>query len=228
MKTPEFDKFADEYESNHRKNIRVSGESPEFFAEYKIRDIRKVVGQSNTPKILDFGGGIGGSITPLRTIFPEADIVCLDVSERSLEIAKHRCGDAAKYICFDGKNLPFNDNIFDIILATCVFHHIEHNLHEFFLREFHRLLIPGGRVFVFEHNPLNPLTRRAVNTCEFDENAVLIGGESMKKKIVQAGFSDVKLRYRIFFPHALAFLRPLEHYLYNLPLGAQYYVVGVK
>jgi hypothetical protein len=32
------------------------------------------------------------------------------------------------------------------------------------------------------------------------------------------------MRYRVFFPHALAALRPLERLLAWLPLGAQYYV----
>ena len=33
---------------------------------------------------------------------------------------------------------------------------------------------PGGIVAIFEHNPFNPLTRRSVNNCVFDEDAVLL------------------------------------------------------
>ncbi|MBB5503094.1 hypothetical protein [Paraburkholderia sp. MM5384-R2] len=39
MGKAEFDSFADEYLSLHARNIAASGEAPEFFAEYKIRDI---------------------------------------------------------------------------------------------------------------------------------------------------------------------------------------------
>ncbi|WP_429292339.1 hypothetical protein [Paraburkholderia sp. CI3] len=39
MDKAEFDSFADEYLSLHARNIAASGEGPEFFAEYKIRDI---------------------------------------------------------------------------------------------------------------------------------------------------------------------------------------------
>ncbi len=30
-----------------------------------------------------------------------------------------------------------------------------------------------GRVYIFEHNPYNPVTRYLVATCEFDRDAVL-------------------------------------------------------
>src|SRR4051812_41527839 len=43
MEEAEFDRFADEYETQHRKNIAVTGESPDFFAEYKIRQLATFV-----------------------------------------------------------------------------------------------------------------------------------------------------------------------------------------
>ena len=39
----EFDKFADEYTNIHKDNIRVSGEAPSFFSEYKIKDLHSIV-----------------------------------------------------------------------------------------------------------------------------------------------------------------------------------------
>ena len=62
MNKTEFDKFADEYGSLHSQNIRVSGETPEYFAEYKILDTLRLVekyGLKRDLKILDFGSGIG-------------------------------------------------------------------------------------------------------------------------------------------------------------------------
>jgi hypothetical protein len=68
----------------------------------------------------------------------------------------------------------------------------------------------------------------AVRTCPFDDNARLISGPAMRRRLEAAGLTDVVLRYRIFFPAALAALRPLERYLGKLWLGAQYYVLGHK
>ena len=96
------------------------------------------------------------------------------------------------------------------------------------LREIHRVLRRDGDFFLFEHNPLNPLTLHAVNTCPFDENAVLIGAGAMRQRMADAGFTKTDLAYRIFFPGIVSALRPLERCLTWLPLGAQYYVHGRK
>ncbi|MEM0944235.1 MAG: class I SAM-dependent methyltransferase, partial [Pseudomonadota bacterium] len=82
---------------------------------------------------------------------------------------------------------------------------------------------PGGLFFVFEHNPWNPLTVHAVNNCPFDENAVLIPAPVMRGRVREAGWRDVALSYRVFFPGPLAALRPPERGMTWLPIGAQYY-----
>ena len=43
MDKAEFDRFADAYYDQHRENVAVTGESPEYFAEYKIRQLRQIV-----------------------------------------------------------------------------------------------------------------------------------------------------------------------------------------
>ena len=42
MDVKEFDKFAEEYLKLHSQNIRITGEDPEYFAEYMIRDLKRV------------------------------------------------------------------------------------------------------------------------------------------------------------------------------------------
>jgi hypothetical protein len=67
-----------------------------------------------------------------------------------------------------------------------------------------------------------------VNTCAFDEHAHLVLAPTMRGRVRAAGFAAADVRYRIFFPHALRRLRPLEAKLTWLPLGAQYYVCARK
>jgi len=57
---------------------------------------------------------------------------------------------------------------------------------------------------------------------------VLIHGRTMKQRLGRAGFRDAELRYRVFFPRMLKWLRPLENLLGWLPVGAQYYVLAKK
>ncbi|WP_235024622.1 class I SAM-dependent methyltransferase [Caballeronia arvi] len=230
MDKAEFDTFADEYQSLHAQNISVSGETPAFFAEYKLKDISDEMNRRGIAvrRLLDFGAGVGNSVPWARKYLPEANITCADVSERSLEIAAGRFPGEATFAPIRGAKLPFASASFDTAYAMCVFHHIVHEEHHQALVELHRVLEPGGTLVVFEHNPLNPLTVKAVNTCEFDANAKLITARKMKQACLDAGFEKVHVQYRIFFPHMLAVLRPLERYMTDIPLGAQYAVYATK
>jgi ubiquinone/menaquinone biosynthesis C-methylase UbiE len=233
MDEPEFDKFANEYYAMHAAGISMSGEGPEYFAEYKIRDIAREYEQhfpivDSPVKILDFGAGIGGSIPYVRKHFASAQLTCLDLSRRSLEIAEKRFPSLAEYVHFDGSSIPFPSEHFDIAYAMCVFHHIDHAEHISLLKELRRVIRPGGSLFIFEHNPYNPLTVRVVNNCPFDENARLIRGADMQRRLMAAGFASAKIRYRIFFPNILRALRSLEMVLTWLPFGGQYYVLSRK
>jgi SAM-dependent methyltransferase len=233
MEEAEFDKFAAEYRALHAANIRLSGEAPEYFAEYKIVDIAHELARLGTPRaeaprVLDFGAGVGYSVPFFERHLPRSRVTCLDVSKKSLEIGAARHGTQADFRHFDGAVVPFGAETFDIALASCVFHHIPRAEHVALLGELHRVLATGGLLFVFEHNPLNPLTRHAVDTCPFDENAELIRAPTMRGRVRAAGFASPEVKYRIFFPHALRALRPLEPRLSWLPVGAQYYVVAKK
>ena len=231
MDEAEFDKFAAEYRDLHAANIRLSGEDPEYFAEYKIKDIAAELSGASGKldgRVLDFGAGVGYSVPFFRRHMPAASITCLDVSKRSLAIgaAKHHAD--AEFRHFDGLTIPFAAGSFDIALASCVFHHIPHTEHVGLLREIRRVLKPGGTLFVFEHNPLNPLTRRAVSTCEFDENAVLIMAPTMRARMREAGFDAARTRYRTSSRRCCVDCGVLERHLTWLPLGAQYYVCASR
>lgn len=227
MERSEFDAFADEYEGLHSQNIRLSGEEPAYFAQQKAQMAAALVADAlPRPRILDFGTGVGNSIEPLKQQFPAAQLEGIDVSLRSLEIATSRFAELATFRHFDGATIPSADGSFGLAFAACVFHHIDGGEHEALIRELRRVLAPGGWLTIFEHNPLNPLTRHAVNTCEFDRNARLLTARTLKAVVRRAGFSHVQAKYCVFFPRALRALRPLEKRMGWLPLGAQYCVVA--
>ena len=230
MKSTEFDKFAEEYAAMHSGSIRASGEGPEYFAEYKVRDVAKHLTTHDLSwnECLDFGSGIGGSIPYFRKHLPNAHLTCIDVSQKSLDIAQSRFPTLATFRLFDGERLPFKDNTFDVVFSACVFHHIPAAEHVLLMTEIHRVLSPGGVFFVFEHNPLNPLTISVVRQCPFDENAVLINSKELARRLSKAQFQSIERKYRIFFPNALRAFRPLESALGWCPLGAQYYLAARK
>lgn len=231
MDKAEFDQFAREYQHVHQQNIRHFRESPDFFAEYKIVDAAMVARErlgGGVEEMLDFGAGVGNSVPHVHRHLPSAHLTCLDISEQSLAIAERRFPGMAAYRAFDGGALPFADASFDLVFTACVFHHISHAEHPALLAEFCRVLRPGGALVLFEHNPINPLTRKAVDTCPFDENAELVMPGDMRRRVLDAGFTRLDRRFRIFFPGFLRFLRPLERFMTWLPLGGQYYIAASR
>lgn len=224
MSQAEFDAYVDEYDAQHAQSVKLSGEDPEFFAEYKAKEAaRAMAAASLAPqRIMDFGAGRGNCIAHLQREFPNAALTALDVSARSLTHCAARAIRPLETVCYDGQTLPFEDASFDLVFTACVFHHIPAEDHIRLLAEIRRTLTPKGRFVLFEHNPWNPLTRHAVATCPFDVNAVLISAPEMRRRFRAAGFNDIDLKWTLFFPAFAAPLRPLEAGLGWLPLGAQY------
>jgi ubiquinone/menaquinone biosynthesis C-methylase UbiE len=226
----EFDQFADEYREMLRNVTGVTGEAPEYFAEYKIKELAEVVKRRKLQpsSILDFGSGTGSSIPYMRQFFPTATLTCADISQRSLDVAEERFPAMCTPLLMDSDSVPAADQSFNLLFTACVFHHIPHSEHQHWLRELLRVSRPGAVFTMFEHNPLNPLTTRAVRQCPFDENAVLIRAGEMARRFKKAGWKEPEVRYHLFFPNALSGLRRFEPAMAGIPLGAQYSVSAKK
>jgi SAM-dependent methyltransferase len=229
MSEAEFDRHAAKYREVHAANITASGEAPEYFADYKMRDFAAMARACNAPsqgRYLDFGCGVGNSVAPFREHLPNAQLVAADVSEGSLARLREVFGDAVETLLVSSDALPLPSGSLDGAFACCVFHHIPPENHVMILKDLRRVLRPGAPLMVYEHNPMNPLTVRAVNTCPLDENAILIRADEMRSRFAEAGFGGISHHYRVFFPAFLRHLRPLENQLRKVPLGAQYFVLG--
>jgi ubiquinone/menaquinone biosynthesis C-methylase UbiE len=223
---PQFDRYAHSYRDLHRDSVRLSGEEPEFFAAYKVDFVATHLASVATPlRLLDFGCGVGGSLQHMRRRFPQGQLYGVDVSEESLALAR-KAHPHAEFSLVQGSTIGLPDDSVDVAMAACVFHHIPPSERASWVSELHRVLRPGGTLFVFEHNPLNPLTRKVVNDCPFDDDAILLPRRETTTLLRNAGFEDVEADYIVFFPQALAALRPIERHLGWLPAGAQYAVHG--
>jgi SAM-dependent methyltransferase len=127
---------------------------------------------------------------------------------------------------YDGERIPFEDEVFDVAFTVCVLHHVPPTQWESLVSEMARVLKPGGLLYIFEHNPYNPLTRRAVNHCPFDEDATLLTRGRSHALMRSAGLDVADTRYVLFFPWEGSGFRAIESGLRWLPLGAQYFVSG--
>ena len=220
MSKPEFDQYARQYDRMLGEAIPESLSEDNYFAEYKIAMMAARLGNNKPARILDFGCGAGRSLPYLEQYFPDAELYGYDVSPASLETAGIRTPRAKLFS-------DWNDIAamrFDAIVAANVFHHIPLAKRREALTQCRRVLAEDGQMFLFEHNPFNPLTRWIFERCPFDVDAEMLKMKSALELCREAGFNSEQHGYTLFFPRQLAFLRGIEPWLKHLPLGAQYYV----
>jgi hypothetical protein len=79
---------------------------------------------------------------------------------------------------------------------------------------------------VFEHNPLNPLTRVSVSRCPFDEDVTLLRAGTTARLLHEAGLEPVERRFFFFLPVRDVASSRIERALRAVPLGAQYLVAA--
>ena len=217
----DFDRFAEDYDEILGKQLRFFESGPDYFAHYKAAIVKNLL-RHDPVKILEFGCGIGNNIKHLTSLFPNAAITGCDISKKCLDIATTR-NPAAAFFHFDADSLPA-ESLFDLIFIANVFHHILPDKRNTTMRILKRLIAPKGELFVFEHNPYNPITLHLVTTCPFDGDAQLLKPKEMTSLLTNEGFSIIRKHFILFFPSALSFFRPIERYLAFLPLGGQYVI----
>jgi SAM-dependent methyltransferase len=85
--------------------------------------------------LLEIGAGTGFQLSLLASKFKS--VIGIDIEDSNY--AAHR---SEKVITYDGKNIPFGENKFDIIFSSNVLEHISHL--DLIENEFKRVLKPGG------------------------------------------------------------------------------------
>jgi SAM-dependent methyltransferase len=214
-----FDAIADDYERLHAQSIAASGEDTDYFAAYKAECLLRS-GVTRDAMLLDFGCGIGNVTVKLLDHF--VNVHAFEPSRASAEKARARAPSAV--IHDDLASVP--DSTYSAAVLSCVLHHVPPLERPKVVADVLQKLTPGGRVFVFEHNPINPLTRRSVKNCAFDDDAILLWPWEVRRLLLNSGYSQVDLDYIVFFPRLLSFMRPLEPKLRWLGVGAQTMTVG--
>jgi SAM-dependent methyltransferase len=225
----DFDEYADSYREAVASSISFSGREVDYFARRKAEQLlelsRRIVGDPAELSVLDVGCGIGTTDGFLTPSFREVHGVDLAAGAVAHAAAANP---EAHYQSYSGDTLPIPSDAHDVVFAACVLHHVPVAERAAFAREIRRVTRPGGLVVVFEHNPLNPLTRLAVSRCEFDEGVELLSRRTTTGLLRACGLTAIESAYIVFFPWDRRPLPAIERRLKRLPFGAQYYVAGRK
>jgi len=230
----EFDQYANRYREiiDNDRFTKLVGGSFDYFIDLRLGIMFSALGDGSTrwrqPQLLDFGCGIGAAAARLAQRVPEALVTGIDPSPESIRAAEAAGAPRTRFVVSDSVRLPFSDGTFDLVYSNGTFHHIPHADHPAILRELHRVLKPGGDLFIFENNPFNPATVLAMHLSPLDKDAKMVLPPVLRRRVTDAGFRCGPPGYYIFFPQVLRRLRPLERGLRRLPLGGQYYVRGQR
>lgn len=228
----DFDRYNRNYDEILDESVRITGESSDYFAEYKVKVINAFFKKHETDKagsMLDIGCGIGKIERFLSSYFPHMTIKAVDTSSESIkEAEKQTKNTMVSFNVFDGKKIPFPDMYFDSAMYANVLHHILPSERSVILNETKRVLKKGGFLFVFEHNLINPLVRNFVKECEFDNDASFIYRRQMISLLKNVDFNIVAAKYIVFFPHVFKYMRKFEKILGWCPFGAQYFIAAAK
>ena len=150
-----FDDVAPTYDFlNHLLSLGIDN----YWRSRTASRARRLVEGNPEPDILDVATGTGDLAHAMSKKIPDARVTGMDLSPEMLTIAKK------KYpgIRFDkgyAENLPYDDDSFDIVSAGFGVRNFEDLPGG--LREFHRVLKPGGYALIIEPMiPRNPLMRQ--------------------------------------------------------------------
>jgi SAM-dependent methyltransferase len=223
-----FDEYAAAYEQALSAAIAPAGESREYFAEGRVAWLKRCLREAReTPKaLLDFGCGDGATTPVLLKALDATSAVGIDVSAKSLEIARKRC--ATERIRYEAIGEFHAAGQMDLAYCNGVFHHIPPAQRPEALTLVNRAVRVGGLFAFWENSPWSPATRYVMSRCAFDRDAIMLTPPEARSLLKSGGFEILRTDFRFIFPRALRALRKIEDFVYRLPLGTQYQILCRK
>jgi ubiquinone/menaquinone biosynthesis C-methylase UbiE len=107
--------------------------------------------------ILDFGCGIGTSLFEYAEKYPQHNFIGLNVSPKQIDISTKILNKKklknVKFVLYDGINIPFKNNSFDVIYSFEAFCHVENK--PLFIKKFYNILKKNGLLLITDWNLSN-------------------------------------------------------------------------
>lgn len=148
---------------------------------------------------LDVGCGTGSWSAMLAACpLPARRIVGLDYSHTMCRLARDKAAtiesDLLHFVHGDSEHLPFPDGSFDVLTCANSFHHYPHQAAV--VREFRRVLRPGGRLMIIDGFRDNLIGWVAfdVFVTRAEGNVSHAPWSVMRRYALEAGFADVTQR----------------------------------
>ena len=223
-----FDAVADDYDAALAQGIAVSGEDKNFFARGRVEWLGRCLTERGAPSqtVIDYGCGTGSATPFLQEILQPSRIVGLDVSHKSLAVARAEYGISGAAFAHCDEYAPSGEA--DVVYCNGTFHHVPVSERAAVMEYIYRCLKPGGLFALWENNPWNLGTQYVMLRCPFDKGVVKVAPPAARRLARGVGFEVVRQDFYFIFPRFLAALRPWEPSLTRTPLGTQYQLLCRK
>jgi SAM-dependent methyltransferase len=129
----------------------------------------------------------------------------LDVRLEHLEAAR---GNVDRLVQADGRSLPFGSNGMRAVICTALFKHVEEL--DRLVQECHRVLEPGGKVFVIDPTPLGARLGLALGHLSGESIFHILGPRELTQLLVRHGFAVTGRERFMLAPVSLPGSRVLE------------------
>ena len=224
----DFDRYSSDYDTALAEGLSISGEGKYYFARGRLDWLAKCLANLSlrAESMIDYGCGTGTSIPLFFELLGAEEIVGLDSSALSLEVARKTNRPGRAKFFHPEEYQPVGKS--DLVYCNGVFHHIPPRERASTLAYLYRCLRPGGMLALWENNPWNPGTRYVMSRIPFDRDAIMLSSVEMRRIVRDCGFVVLRTDFLFIFPRTLKFLRRIEPSLSRLPLGGQYQVLCRK
>ncbi len=188
-----FDSYSKNYNKLLDEAIRPTGYDADALISAKLHKLKTLFPtlSQKSFQLLDFGCGVGNLFGHLKEFFPNTVYTGVDLSKDSLKKARSRFPANTNFQEYD--SLEWGNLKYDLIFSAGVFHHIPHTDHTKIINKLYSLLNSGGKLVIWEHNPLNPVTQKIVKDCPFDKDAVLIPSKTLREQFNGVTLSNVQI-----------------------------------
>lgn len=145
------------------------------------------------PNVLDFGCGDGRSIALFQDLMPSANWTGVDI-EDSPEVNSRRFEDP-RFVTYNGTELPFSDEDFDLVYSHQVLEHVRHP--DMVLSEIRRVLSPTG-LFIGQTSQFEPYHSYSIWNFTVYGFKRLIEDAGMRLKEIRPAIDGFTLMERVY------------------------------
>lgn len=173
-----------------------------------IKSFFPYVHYTNVNNYLDIGCEDCNIPIEVGKIFSAKNVYCINIedweSTYQLTVTANYSNKKCNFQFYDGVNIPFGDNFFNVCTILMVIHHVEKL--EQLIKDVHRVLVKNGYLIIKEHDANSEGLKKLIEVQHYIYDTIYFGRyienykvdylsmEDLKKILIKNGFKFIKIK----------------------------------